>query len=97
MKGKKTGGRKKGTRNKRTVAKQAQIIAAQEAGLSPLDYMLAILRDPKIDDARRMEAAKNAAPYVHPRLAAIEHGGSVEVVGGLGARLNAARARIKQC
>jgi len=26
----------------------------------------------------RMDAAKAAAPYVHPRLAAIEHGGNAE-------------------
>lgn len=35
----------------------------------PLDYMLQVLRDPLSDPLSRMDAAKNAAPYVHARLA----------------------------
>lgn len=45
---------------------------ALEGGISPLDYMLSILRDEKVDKAERMDAAKAAAPYVHARLASIE-------------------------
>ena len=37
------------------------------------------MRDPNADQARRDECAKAAAPYVHPRLAAIEHGGSISL------------------
>lgn len=65
----KTGGRKKGSRNKASVAK-AQAIAA--SGLTPLDYMLGVMRDAKADVEMRLEAAKSAAPYVHPKLATIE-------------------------
>jgi hypothetical protein len=65
-------GRPKGVPNKATAERQATIAAS---GLTPLDYMLAVLRDESADDQRRMEAAKCAAPYVHPRLASIEHGG----------------------
>jgi hypothetical protein len=43
--------------------------------LTPLDHMLAIMRDPKMDMALRFDAAKAAAPYIHPRLNAIEHTG----------------------
>lgn len=78
--GKKTGGRKKGTPNKATAAKARQIEAS---GLAPLDYMLTVLRDERAEQHARMEAAKAAAPYVHPRLASIEHtgkdGGPIEV------------------
>lgn len=35
----------------------------------PLDYMLAVLRDPEIDPRRRDRMAEAAAPYVHRRMA----------------------------
>lgn len=80
-KGRKTGGRKKGTPNKVTVA---QSLAIGNAGLTPLEFMLATLRDPKRDYVMRLAAAKDAAPYVHPKLANIEltgpNGGAVQVV-----------------
>jgi hypothetical protein len=65
----KTGGRKKGTPNKLTAAREAEIAAS---GLTPLDYMLTILRDTKIDAVRRDEMAKAAAPYCHSRLSTID-------------------------
>jgi hypothetical protein len=46
--------------------------AALESGISPLDYMLSIMRHPDSTAAQKMEAAKGAAPYVHARLAHIE-------------------------
>lgn len=70
--GKKTGGRQKGSRNRVPVARAAAVAAS---GLAPLDYMLAVLRDGSADQKDRMWAAEKAAPYVHPRLAAIEHTG----------------------
>jgi hypothetical protein len=35
----------------------------------PLEYMLRIMRDPTIDDARRDKMAALAAPFCHPRIA----------------------------
>lgn len=52
-------------------------IAALAEGISPLDYMLKQLRDEALDREARMDAAKAAAPYVHARLAAVEHSGDV--------------------
>ena len=50
----------------------------------PLDYMLQILRDEDRDTAERMDAAKAAAPYVHAKLASVEHtgkdGGEIGIV-----------------
>ncbi len=65
-------GRKPGilTTKTREIAEQAI-----QGGITPLDYMLAILRDPTLKPEDRFEAAKAAAPYVHPRLAAVEHSG----------------------
>jgi hypothetical protein len=94
--GSKTGGRTKGTPNKATAAKAAEIAAS---GLTPLDFAIATMRryaakaetwEQIADDetatpseraeaaktAREytqyaMDAAKTAAPYVHPKLSAI--------------------------
>lgn len=40
----------------------------QRAGLSPLEYLLAVMRSPKSSKSARMQAAIQAAPYVHPKL-----------------------------
>lgn len=71
--GKRTGaGRKPGavTSKTRQVAEKAI-----EAGVTPLDFMLSVMRDEKADQKERFEAAKAAAPYVHARLAAVEVNG----------------------
>jgi hypothetical protein len=40
----------------------------------PLDYMLELLRDTSADAQARFEAAKAAAPYIHPRLTTVDVG-----------------------
>lgn len=70
-------GRPKGKPNKANFARQAKIAAE---GITPLDYMLEVLRAEDKTHAERMDAAKAAAPYVHPKLAAVEHSGLVNVV-----------------
>lgn len=67
-------GRKPGSPNKRS-ALIAQEAAAE--GITPLTYMLIVLRNENEDGERRMWAAEKAAPYIHPRLAAIEHSGDM--------------------
>jgi hypothetical protein len=82
------GGARKGAgRKPGSATKKTREIAdkAMDSGISPLEYMLEVMRSeaPESEDARvlvahqamRFEAAKAAAPYVHPRLAAIEHTG----------------------
>jgi hypothetical protein len=68
-KGMKTGGRKKGTPNRVTLDRERHVEAT---GLTPLQYFLGLLRDPAQPDDVRFQAAKEAAPYVHPKLASIE-------------------------
>lgn len=65
-------GRPKGSQNKASIARQAAIAAS---GLTPLDFMLDVLRNTANELPIRLDAAKNAAPYVHPRLSAITHSG----------------------
>jgi hypothetical protein len=82
-------GRPKGSKNAAT--KKARAVSEQAAaeGITPLEYMLDIMRTEVSEDmdARelltaitlRFEAAKAAAPYIHPRLAAVEHSGNLSV------------------
>jgi hypothetical protein len=63
---------RQGAPNKATAERQAAIAASGEA---PLDYMIRVMRDENASAKRRDEMAKAAAPYVHPRLAAIEYAG----------------------
>ena len=63
--GERRGGRKKGTPNKATAAREAAITAS---GLTPLDYLLTVMRDETADRHTRVDAAKAAAPFVHPRM-----------------------------
>jgi hypothetical protein len=62
-------GRKPGSPNKVTAAKVAAIEAS---GMTPLDFMLKVMRDEDEDMARRCDMAKGAAPYVHAKLASID-------------------------
>lgn len=45
--------------------------------LSPVDYMLSILRDETQSQGDRMDAAKAAAPYLHARLSGVKHSGEL--------------------
>jgi hypothetical protein len=57
---------------------------AAEGGIMPLDYMLSVLRDETAEATARMDAAKAAAPYVHAKLASVEHkgedGGPLQII-----------------
>ena len=69
--GKRTGaGRPKGVRNAKT---EQQTKAVKESGLTPLDYMLSVLRDETQEQSVRLDAANKAAPYVHAKLASVDH------------------------
>lgn len=45
--------------------------APRSPDISPLEYMLAVMRDPAADPVRRDRMAATAAPYCHPRAAEI--------------------------
>lgn len=64
-------GRPKGAPNKASAAKAAEVEAS---GLTPLDYLLSVMRNVGGDEVRRIDAAKAAAPYVHPRLSNVDLG-----------------------
>jgi hypothetical protein len=76
MKGLTTGGRKpnagrkRGTHNKRT---EQQIEEAKKGGILPLEYLLSIMRNENEPKELRISCARDAAPYLHPRLQSITH------------------------
>jgi hypothetical protein len=45
---------------------------AGATGLSPVEYLLGIMRDEELDLPTRLDAAKAVAPYTNPRLASID-------------------------
>ena len=53
------------------------------SGLTPVDFLLGVMRDTGLDLAPRIDAGKAVAPYIHPKLANIEvtgrDGGPLEV------------------
>ena len=44
------------------------IRAAKKSDMSPLDYMLAVMRNDEVESARRDRMAVAAAPFCHPRI-----------------------------
>jgi hypothetical protein len=75
------GGRPKGSPNRTNAELRAEAAAA---GLTPLEFMLKVLRDTDEKFERRAWAAEKAAPFLHARLATIEHkgdtGGQVQII-----------------
>jgi len=63
-------GRPAGSLNKRTRETVAEIEAT---GVTPLQFLLQVMRNPAKPDNERIEAAKAAAPYVHARLSIQEN------------------------
>ena len=65
----------KGVANKRT---REIADAAVREGLTPLEYMLAVLRDESVEPDRRDRMATAAAPYIHPRLSSTQIGATIK-------------------
>lgn len=65
-------GRKKGSLGKKTVEAKAA-----KDGVTPLEYLLKRMRNTKLPHERREQLAIAAAPYCHPRMAAINHTGDM--------------------
>ena len=70
-------GRKKGSITKATVYRQEMLARAAAEGISPLEVMMTAMRDAweAGDKERAVQVAEKAAPYIHARLAAVQHSG----------------------
>lgn len=75
--GRKTGGRRKGSLNQRTLAMQEHVAALAE-NASPLDLLMSVYRNPDLPIDLRVHAAAKAAPYVHRQLKSVEQSGEGE-------------------
>src|SRR6476469_7041422 len=80
--GKRAGaGRPHGSLNKRH-----KVVVANPTALMPVEWMLAVLRDPEAEQSRRDQMAIQSAPYLHARLTATSvtstnsHGGDINIV-----------------
>jgi hypothetical protein len=66
--GERRGGRQRGTPNKATVAKNAALEAAcGNPTVTPLQFLLEIMRDSNVPTALRVQVARAAAPLVHAK------------------------------
>lgn len=67
-------GRKPGSPNKKTAELQAKVEAS---GITPLDYLLSVMRAPESEPRERLVAAQAAAPYIHAKLSSINMTGDI--------------------
>lgn len=69
-------GRPKGSLARRSVDAAAKAMAE---GISPVEYMLGIMRNDQADPKERAWAAEKVAPFVHPRPAPMERTVTIEL------------------
>jgi len=69
---KKRGGRKRGSKNKRTVERAKALATIKASGADPLAFFGDLLKKEDAPLDLRFQAAKELAPYVHPRLQSVE-------------------------
>jgi hypothetical protein len=72
-------GRPKGSRDRRSLELVKSVVGS---GVTPLEYMISVMRNEQRPEADRFEAAKACAPYVHARL-------STSVIDATHERVNA--------
>src|SRR6202048_3069612 len=87
--GERRGGRQRGTPNKKTALMNAAIdAAAANPAISPLDFLLGIMRDPNASSELRIRAAAQAAPFIHAKPGTARPGdpaGTAKLIDGTGA------------
>lgn len=87
-------GRPKGSVSKRSVD---AVAAAMAKGISPVEYMLSIMRDEMAEPKERAWAAEKAAPYVHPRPAPLDNAIEIDLPDTSDlAGIDAAQAKVLQ-
>ena len=95
--GERRGGRQRGTPNKATVAKAAALAAASaDSTITPLQFLLGVMRDPKAPTGLRVQVARAAAPLVHGRskIASVEDRYASAVEGPEGFNIDIADAKV---
>src|SRR3984893_14208113 len=87
--GERRGGRQRGTPNKKTALRGAALAAAAaNPDISPLDYLLGIVRDANASSELRFKAAQTTLPFVHAKPGSARPGdpaGTAKLIDGTGA------------
>jgi hypothetical protein len=87
--GERRGGRQRGTPNKKTALRSAALAAAAaNPDISPLDYLLGIVRDANASSELRFKAAQTTLPFVHAKPGSARPGdpaGPAKLIDGTGA------------
>jgi hypothetical protein len=87
--GERRGGRQRGTPNKKTALTNAALAAAaSDPDISPLNYLLGIVRDANESSERRITAAKATLRFVHVKPGSVRPGnpgGTAKLIEGTGA------------
>jgi hypothetical protein len=87
--GERRGGRQRGTPNKKTALRKAAIAAAAaNPEISPLEFLLGIMRDPNTSSELRIKVAQATLPFVHAKAKSARPGdpaGSAKLIDGTGA------------
>lgn len=78
--GKKTGGgSRKGVPNKHPISfREGLRQYCEELGVDPHKFMAEIIADKNADHVLKLNAAKELAQYIEPKLKAVEHTGDIE-------------------
>lgn len=71
-------GRPKGSLNK--LSKANIELVSKDGGLTPLEYLTRVYQNESEETKTRVDAAKSAAPYVHPKLNAVQVEGDVALM-----------------
>ena len=87
--GERRGGRQRGTPNKKTALRNAALAAAaSDPDMSPLNYLLGIVRDANESSERRITAAKATLRFVHVKPGSVRPGnpgGTAKLIESTGA------------
>ena len=87
--GERRGGRQRGTPNKKTALRDSALAAAAtNPDISPLDYLLGIVRDANASSELRFKAAQTTLPFVHAKPGSARPGdpaGPAKLIDGTGA------------
>src|SRR5260370_1994642 len=87
--GERRGGRQRGTPNKKTALRNAALAAAAaNPEVSPLEFLLGIMRDPNVSSEFRIKAAQATFPFVHAKTGSARPGdpaGTAKLIYATGA------------
>jgi hypothetical protein len=97
--GERRGGRQRGTPNKKTALTNAALAAAAaNPEISPLEFLLRIMRDPNVSSEFRIKVAQATLPFVHAKPGSARPGdpaGTAKLIDGSSAIGNAVAKALR--